>query len=280
MESVMRKVLCSTGALIGKPNGRDFHLLESLAGRLKCDGFEFMMYSDWYDKIEELIAFLLEEELCIPVVHCQKSVGEFISKGGVENFKEAFRRFELNCMLAERIGAKKLVMHLWDGETSDKFFQNNVDAYPQVLEISRSHGVDLLVENVVCNQKDPMLHWCELAEKYPDIHFVFDTKMAAFHSQLEFLYSNDYAWLWKEGHIRHYHVNDYGGGHMDWKNLKTLPMGKGHVDFDKFFEHIRSTGYEECFTVESTAFDSTGAVDVDMLNVQFERIRNYTTPAK
>ena len=54
----MSKVLCSTGALIGRPNGRDFRLLEPLSKQLKCDGFEFMMYSDWYEKIEELIAFL------------------------------------------------------------------------------------------------------------------------------------------------------------------------------------------------------------------------------
>lgn len=37
-------ILCSTGALIGKPNGRDYRLLESLSEKLNCDGFEFMMY--------------------------------------------------------------------------------------------------------------------------------------------------------------------------------------------------------------------------------------------
>ena len=47
----------------------------------------------------------------------------------------------------------------------------------------------------------------------------------------------------KKGHIRHYHVNDYAGGHKDWANLKTLPMGKGKIDFDSFFEHVKKTGY-------------------------------------
>ena len=68
-----------------------------------------------------------------------------------------------------------------------------------------------------------MKHWCELKEEYPEIHFVFDTKMAAFHEQLDWLYEKEYEWLWKEGHIKHYHVNDYAGGYMDWKNLITLP---------------------------------------------------------
>ena len=108
----MSKVLCSTGALIGRPNGRDFRLLESLSTQLKCDGFEFMMYSDWYEKIEEVIAFLQEKRLFIPVVHCQKSVGEDISKGGEENFKEAFRRFELNCMLQPYLFLPKYTLHI------------------------------------------------------------------------------------------------------------------------------------------------------------------------
>lgn len=99
--------------------------------------------------------------------------------------------------------------------------------------------------------------------------------MAAFHSQLELLYQEEYAWLWKEGYIRHYHVNDYGGGHKDWSNLKTLPIGKGKIDFDRFFEHVKGTGYERTFTVKATAFNTEGVVDVDMLNEQFSQIRDY-----
>lgn len=41
----MNQILCSTGALIGIPNGRDYRLLEKLSGKLNCDGYEFMMYS-------------------------------------------------------------------------------------------------------------------------------------------------------------------------------------------------------------------------------------------
>ena len=142
-------------------------------------------------------------------------------------------------------------------------------------DIAEKYGLDLLVENVVCNQQDPLTHMIELAQEYPDIHYIFDTKMAAFHSQLDKLYDSEYAWLWKDGHIRHYHVNDYGGGHMDWANLRTLPIGKGHIDFERFFDYIHEIGYDDTFTVEATAFDETGVVDVDMLNDQFGQIRNY-----
>lgn len=271
----MAKILCSTGTMIGRPNGRDYRLIEKYAPQLQCDGFEFMMYSSWYEEVEELTEYLKSLKLYIPVVHVQKGIGEKISIGGPENFEEAYRLFEINCKLASDIDATKLVIHLWDGLPSDKQFENNVKAYPVLREIAEKYGLDLLVENVVCNQQDPLTHMIELAQEYQDIHYIFDTKMAAFHSQLDKLYDPEYAWLWKDGHIRHYHVNDYGGGHMDWANLRTLPIGKGHIDFERFFDYIHEIGYDDTFTVEATAFDETGVVDVDMLNDQFGQIRNY-----
>ena len=118
-----------------------------------------------------------------------------------------------------------------------------------------------------------MLKCCELAEKYPDIHFVFDTKMAAFHGELDLLYQPEYEWLWKNDHIRHYHINDYAGGLQDWKNLRSLPMGEGRVDFENFFQHMKKISYHDTFTVEATAFNQDGIVDTDMLNRQFQYIR-------
>lgn len=269
----MSEVLCSTGALIGRPNGRDYRLLKELAGQLTCDGFEFMMYSNWYEEKEQLVEDLLEMQLSIPVMHCQKSVGEAISKGGKENFADAFGRFEINCEIAQRLGAKKMVMHLWDGITSDANFANNISAYQELATMAESYELELLVENVVCNREDPMKHWCELRERYPQIRFVFDTKMAAFHEQLELLYQEEYRWLFTEEHIRHYHVNDYAGAYKDWKNLRTLPIGSGHVDFESFFAFLQKMKYQGTFTVESTAFGADGRVDVDMLNRQFAYIR-------
>ena len=62
---------------------------------------------------------------------------------------------------------------------------------------------------------------------------------------------------------------------MDWGNLKVLPIGKGHVDFDSFFKALKKYGYDGDLTVESTAFDRTGTVDLAMLNGCFGRIREY-----
>ena len=268
----MARILCSTGALVGKPNGRDYNLLEPLSKELECDGFEFMMYDSWYAEADRLVQRLLEMKLYLPVMHCEKHIGEAIS---LEESDEAFRRFAINCDIAEKLGAKKMVVHLWDGITSDSNFANNIAAYAELRKLTDQHGLELLVENVVCNCEDPMTHWVELQKNYPDIRFVFDTKMAAFHGQTELLYAPEYEWLWKDGHIRHYHVNDRAGKVGDWTDLKTLPIGRGNIDFERFFDFIRRIGYDDSFTTESTAFNAKGEVDTEMLNQQFRYIREH-----
>ncbi len=270
----MHQILCSTGALIGRPNGRDYRLLKQFCPQLECDGFEFMLYTTWYDQIDTLTAFLGSIQLNIPVMHCEKSLSEHISIGGDEELREAFRLFEINCGVAETLGAEKMVFHLWNGLISDSHFENNLRAYPELQERAEKHGLTLLVENVVCHG-DPMEHWGELYQHYPEIRFVFDTKMAYFHRQLDLLYKPEYDWLWKDNHILHYHVNDYGGGFKDWSNLKVLPMGKGHIDFERFFRFVGKTGYTGNFTFEATGFDKTGSVNIQTLNEQFALARKY-----
>ena len=270
----MHQVLCSTGALLGRPNGRNYRLLEQYCPRLRCDGFEFMVYSTWYDELPALEDTLCRLRLNIPVLHCEKTLSEHIAAGTDEELREAFRLFRMNCELAERIGARKMVLHLWNGLISDSRFENNLRAYPALREEAEKHGLLLLVENVIC-LRDPISHWEELYQNYPDVHFVFDTKMADFHRQMELLYRPEYAWLWKEKHILHYHVNDYGGGYMDWDNLKVLLLGQGHIDFDRFFRFVKETGYTGDFTLEGTGFNAAGEVNIDGLNEQFTLVRRY-----
>lgn len=268
----MNQILCSTGALIGRPNNRNIYLLDDLVKVLTCDGLEFMFYSDWYDKWEEVAEYLASLPMPVPVVHCQKTVGELVTQN---EDAEALRKTEINAMVAEKVGAKAMVMHLWNGIISDSNFSHSLEVYPYLRDVCAKHGVDLLIENVLCNNATPMTRWVELYKRYPDIHFIFDTKMAEFHDELKLLYDPRYAWLYEDKHIRHYHVNDYGGGYMTWNNLKVLPVGAGHIDFKPFFELIKKIGYEGTMTVEATAFGPDGVVDTAMLNKCFEDIRKY-----
>lgn len=269
----MSEILCSTGALIGRANGRNYRLLEGFSKELSCDGYEFMMYAAWYDEIPQLVQTIRSLNLHIPVMHGEKTIGERLSSGTPDDLKEAQRLFDLNCQIATQFDVQKMVLHLWNGPVSDSNIQHNLDARGKLADIAAEYNIDLLVENVVCNHADPFSHWQSLRAQYPDAHFIFDTKMAAFHQQLDQLYQPELAWLWKENRIRHYHINDYAGGYMDWQNLRTLPIGKGHIDFDRFFDFIHTIGYNDTFTIESTAFNSEGVVDLSLLNGQFDYLR-------
>lgn len=271
----MYRVLCSTGALIGRVHGYDYRVLDRCLGVLACDGYELMLYPRWYDDIAAVKRYICAKHLSVPVVHCQKGIGELFSQGSDEETEQAHRLFADDCETAADLGSEKLVLHLWGGLASDAKFDGNLRAYPRLLETAQARGLELLIENVVCNVESPAAHLVQLYRQYPDIRFVYDTKMAAFHEELDRLYADESAWLWREGHICHYHVNDYGGGYKDWSNLRTLPIGRGHVDFDRFFAFVRDSGYTGDFTVEATAFNGEGVIDLDMLNAQFACIRAY-----
>jgi len=262
----MNRILCSTGAIITKANGRDYGQLKGIVPKTLCDGLEFMMYQSWHDRTDALAEALAPFET--PVFHVTKQVGQWVSEG---NMPDALAMFRADCHLAAVIGAKLLVLHLWSGQASDQHIERNIAAYPALREIAEACGLLLTVENVVCNQRAPMTHMKALAEAYPDIRFTFDTKMAAFHSQLNELYAPENAWLLP--HIAHIHANDYAGGHMDWGNMSAKPIGAGHIDFARFFAFLRDAGYAGDVTYAGTALTADGTVKYDELNDSLRRIR-------
>ncbi len=264
----MKRVLCSTGTMLGRPNGRDFTLLPDICEKLKCDGLEFLMYDTWYDKITEIKSTMKRVALPVYVFHLEKTIGELISYGKLDL---ALERMETNCALARDLGADVLVLHLWNGIISDKNIDFNIECYDYLVKIAEKYHLALTVENVICSEKDPMHHLCTLIEKYPHIKFTFDTKMADFHKQLDLLYREEYRHV--VGHIAHIHANDYLGGYKDFTNLRVLPIGKGDIDFDRFFAFIKESGYRGDFTTEATAFDKNGIINIQMLNEAIHTIR-------
>ena len=287
----MNKILCSSGAIIGKVNNNDYTLLKEYAPRLNCDGFELMMSSSWYPILDDVISTVSSYGLNIPVIHSQKSLGEALcgmtttfSEGKFHDYvmtpdedKETFRqgtaRFLQNLKLAEKLGAEKMVIHLWNGTVSDKNIEKNVERFGEWKLLSDKAGIELLVENVICNTNSPLYNMDLVAKHYPDAGFVYDTKMAEFHDQTMKLFSTEYEYIVKEGRIRHLHINDYGGGYMDWAHMQVLPIGAGHIDFASFFAKLGEYGYRGDFTVESTALAKDGSIDFDMLNGCFNKIR-------
>ncbi len=287
----MNQIFCSTGALIGRPNNRDYRLLKDLSKQLSCDGFEFMVYDTWYPEAEEMIETVKSFGLRIPVIHCEKALSEKLAGGRAgyedgsyyyremtpeedrESVKAALEEFRLNLRIARELGADRMVFHLWNGIISDRNLSNNIRHFGTLLRMAEKEGIRLMAENVICNTADPMSDLARVRDAYPDTAFVYDTKMAEFHGQTMQLFTPEWDWMLKEGHIKHLHINDYDGGIKDWGNLKVLPIGKGHVDFDAVFEHLKSYGYRGDYTVEATAFDRSGTVDTQMLNECFANLR-------
>lgn len=288
----MNEILCSTGALLVRYNNRDYRILSQIAPKLRCDGFEFMVYSSWYDELDELIDTVTKMKLNIPVIHCQKTLGEKLCAMQVEldnnqfverrfspeedekAFEQAQKEFAMNLRVAREFGASKMVLHLWNGLVSDKNIEKNIERFEVLNDMAQKEHVLLMVENVICNTRDPLTNMGLVHERYPDISYVFDTKMAEFHGQTMNLFDDKWKWILEEGHIKHLHVNDYSGGIMDWANLNVLPIGKGHVDFASFFDKLAKYGYSGDYTVEATAVDKeNGTIDYDMLNKCFDDLR-------
>ncbi len=269
----MNRILCSVGAVVGRPNGRNIALLNECRERLTCDGFEFMMYSTWHEQLDQVRAFMQAFPAPVPVFHAEKGIGEMVSRNEPGDTEEALNKFRINCALAKDIGAETLVLHLWSGVHSDKDIEHNFAVYEMLRRISDEYGLVLTVENVVCSHQDPMTHMKRLMEICPDVSFTFDTKMAQFHGQMEQLYLTENEDIFR--HVRHMHINDYAGGYMEWKSLRTLHMGEGKVEYDPLFRFIREKGYDGDFTIEATSFGIDGIIDFEALNRDFARLRGY-----
>lgn len=267
--------------------------MKQYAELLRCDGFELMIGKSWYPQMDEMIETVKSHGLNIPVIHANKALGEYLCgmnrtyENGHFNeyfmtdveeqelFEKGTELFRLNLRAAQGLGARKMVLHLWNGVPSDRRLENNVKRYGTWKKMADEAGVDLMVENVICNVNDPLSNILQVADAYGDAHFVYDTKMAEFHGQTLQLFEEPYVRLLKEGMIRHLHINDYGGGYKDWSHMEVLPIGGGHVDFDTFFRRIFEYGYDGDYTVETTALDDNGNVDVSVLNDCFDKIREY-----
>ena len=111
----MNKVLCSSGAIIGKANNCDHTLLKEYAPKLNCDGYELMMYSAWYPVLDDVISDIKSYGLDIPVMHSQKSLGEALCgmKAFMEHATKVYgaRSFEGECA-KENIGSANVMKKL------------------------------------------------------------------------------------------------------------------------------------------------------------------------
>lgn len=272
---MIKGVLCSSGAMVTRFNGRDPRVLRGVWRELDADGLEFMIYPSWDGRLAEIEETVLrmrrELSMDIPVVHADKRIGELLSMGSDEQLAEARERFKTGLGVARRLGARLLVLHLWGGAASDHHIERNLSVLGDYYEEAERMGLLLTVENVVCAKRTPLYHLQTIMREFPDARFTVDTKMAEFHAELDKTLEEDALW---HGRTAHLHVNDYGGTPGDFSDLRVLHIGDGHVDFEPFFKKVRESGYSGFATVESTSVFPDGSINVQKLNRSLNAVRN------
>ena len=265
-------ILPSIGAFIGRVNGRDHRAFLSVADRINATAYEFMMYESFYPRADAILDDFCATGLSFPVFHVEKRLSEYIAGGEMADLSEAYSRFAANCRAAARLGAKKLVLHLWNGMASDWHFSYHLDAFSELSSVAAAHGLLLTVENVVCAHRDPLSHFAELLDRYPDVAFTYDSKMAAFHRQEYTVFCESYRALW-QGHIRHIHFNDYNGVPGDFSKLAVLHLGEGNIDIARFASGLRAVGYCDTVTLECSCMRPDGTLVPEKMNASLALAR-------
>lgn len=267
----MKNVLCSTGSLLGRANGRDFSLLPTLEHQISCDGFELMFYDSWYNQIDSLFRTVKNLRKPILVFHSEKNICNGLLNEETKSLAE--EHFRINCQFASAMQIKTMVFHLWDGRMTDEQILSTLLIYPRLNQIASEHGILLAVENIVSTINSP-LHYCnKLLSAHPDVLFTYDTKMSAFHCENDALFEEGNLPFAKR--ICHLHINDYAGGYMDWQNFKTLHIGDGRVNFPPIIQFLKSIPYQGYFTTEATAFDQSGWINIDKLNLTLKKLKDF-----
>ena len=290
----MNPVYLSTGAFVGKLNGRNWHFPVQFADKLECDGFEFMIFPDFVDTLSEIIAEYRAAELKIPVVHARKMLGDFVSNPSEEAFTTAKEMVARDCDAAAQLfpdGRPKVVAHCWGIPDSDTYFEQICERIGVLREIAASCGVDFLPENSFCVHGSPLAHFQTLASLYPDLHFIMDTRCAQFHAELTppregfsvegapsdalptFTASEVFA-----QRVRHIHINDYAGFYKDWSSMYPIlqpPTGK--IDWEQFFSVLRALPYSHSITLEAPSM-KPDTVDYPTLNRSIRFIREHLLP--
>ncbi len=263
MNNPDKRILCSTGTMVGRENGFDLRravgVIADLREKNLVLGGEFMMLPYYYDRQGEVVELVKSSGVPFPVIHCEKGVGTSLSdcalmasEGKTDDasrlLEETLDVFRLNCSFAEDLSSRKMVLHLWGGRASDSHVEYNISALPRLVDIAREHGVKLLIENVPSTTHDPLSNWLSVCASNDDIGLIFDTRFATLHDQLEATLKNDVV----RGRLSHVHVSDFVGGYRNFYALRPiLHPTEGVVDFGLCASLLSEINYDGTITLES-----------------------------
>lgn len=244
------RILCSTGAVSYYPVRAD-HRLVADAAALPADGFELSIYTNWIDGDETVGDDLAALDLPIETAHAEKAIGARLS----EDDGDAVARLEANAGLAARLGARLLVLHLWELPHGDRHLERNLALLPECADAVEAHGLTLAIETIPCSVGSPLTNVARAVEREPRCVAVLDTEFLALHGELETVPDAGLP-------IGHVHLKDFAGAirRGDPRTRYLLP-GEGSLDLDGFLDALRAQGYDGTVALEASAVDPDGDLD-------------------
>jgi sugar phosphate isomerase/epimerase len=244
------RILCSTGAVTRHPTRADHRLVEDIRG-LPCDGLELSIYPGWVDDAERVADDLAALELPIETAHAEKAVGAQLSEGDAAGVE----RLEGSALIASRVGARLLVLHLWELPLGDRHLQRNLDLLPACADVAERHGLALGIETIPCSVGSPLANVARAVEREPRCVAVLDTEFLAVHGELDAAPDAGLP-------VGHVHVKDFAGAprHGD-PRLRYLLPGEGALDLDGFLTRLAADGFDGAAALEASAVDPGGELD-------------------
>jgi sugar phosphate isomerase/epimerase len=260
---VSRAVLLSTGSVTRDPVQTDHHEIVRRCPGLGVPGFELSVYRAWYGHLDDVVKDLREAGLPFPVVHAEKAIGAGLGSEQSDDADDALERFELNCRAAAALGAKTLVLHLWERPSGDRDFERNLTHLSTCLDTAAAYKVTVAVETIPGDAATPLANVRRALERDPRCRVTLDTEFLGFHGQLGESIEAD--WLWEAPFVHHVHLKDFDGRLREAGHRRYLLPGEGTLDLQGFLTGLVERGYSGALTLEASAVDAEGQFDAARL---------------
>lgn len=298
-------VACSTGSLARYPGGNDPVTLAGYLRRLEADAAEVLFYGRWRDDLPRAASAFRDCGLPIAVVHSEKNLGGAFGSADPAVVADGQRRFLDAAWLAEQVGARKLVLHLWDKPDSDRFLERNLAALAALLPRARDAGLTVCLETIPCDVSNPVDNVLRCLEYFggadapssaddggpssgatvvrqgAGLAVTLDLEFLGWHGCVERGVSGVFAPARGAlAGVADVHVRDYDGRPFTPEGRRRyIDPGEGLLDFPAIFGALVRDGFSGPYTYEGSTDHPPADGDVAAVNTVLHRMRAWLAEA-
>ncbi len=242
---------CSTG-VIGHPTADRIDPVLAMCQQLRpyVNSFELMWPGDSYRALgeEEFVKKIKKARLRFCAVHASRKVGILLGSLKQEEQRDGLNRLRQICRVTKAIGARLVVLHLWEPKHDEHFETHNLAQLPAALRIAQEQGVLLAVEAVPCDrgkERNPLkriLAVISLAERtglQKHLGVTLDTEFLAsvYPDVFQAVFAKEYRPIFR--YLRHIHVKDFSGqAFIGGERVYSHP-GEGNLNLPGWFARLR-----------------------------------------